>query len=213
MCIFWKIKSRLRKNICILFASRWCCLIRILLCSLARSGKMSNLVCRYEECLSEARRQRIEEALELVGMEKFADYAAQGLSGGETKRVALARALVLQPDVLLCDEPTANVDNENQEIILNIIERINRERKGSIIFSTHYLSQGTTACRPYTAFARRFSFRHRQRKYFSCKYYRSPGRGFCLSADRTAFSKTSYTYLAQATSMSPSSISIRTVLF
>jgi tungstate transport system ATP-binding protein len=75
-------------------------------------------------------------------MEKFANYAAQGLSGGETKRVALARALVLQPDVLLCDEPTANVDNENQEIILNIIKRINRERKGSIIFSTHYLSQG-----------------------------------------------------------------------
>ena len=88
------------------------------------------------------RKQRIEEALELVGMENFADYNAQGLSGGETKRVALARAVVLQPEVLLCDEPTANVDNENQQIILKIIEKINRERKGSIIFSTHYLSQG-----------------------------------------------------------------------
>ncbi len=88
------------------------------------------------------RRQRIEEALELVGMERFADYDAQGLSGGETKRVALARALVLQPEVLLCDEPTANVDNENQEIILKIIEKINQERKASIIFSTHYLAQG-----------------------------------------------------------------------
>jgi tungstate transport system ATP-binding protein len=91
---------------------------------------------------AKARRQRVEEALELVGMEKFANYAAQGLSGGETKRVALARALVLQPDVLLCDEPTANVDNENQEIILNIIQQMNIERQGSIIFSTHYLSQG-----------------------------------------------------------------------
>jgi tungstate transport system ATP-binding protein len=89
-----------------------------------------------------SRRQRIEEALELVGMENFFDYDARGLSGGETKRVALARAMVLQPEVLLCDEPTANVDNENQEIILNIIERINKERQGSIIFSTHYLSQG-----------------------------------------------------------------------
>jgi tungstate transport system ATP-binding protein len=89
-----------------------------------------------------ARRQAIGEALELVGMENFADYDARGLSGGETKRVALARALVLHPEVLLCDEPTANVDNENQEIILNIIERINKERKGSVIFSTHYLSQG-----------------------------------------------------------------------
>lgn len=88
------------------------------------------------------RRQKIEEALELVGMERFADYDARGLSGGETKRVALARALVLQPEVLLCDEPTANVDNENQEIILRIIEKINHEQKTSIIFSTHYLAQG-----------------------------------------------------------------------
>ncbi len=88
------------------------------------------------------RRQRIAEALELVGMEHFADYDARGLSGGETKRVALARALVLQPEVLLCDEPTANVDTENQEIILSIIEKINQERKASIIFSTHYLAQG-----------------------------------------------------------------------
>lgn len=88
------------------------------------------------------RRQLVQEALEMVGMERFADYDAQGLSGGETKRVALARALVLQPEVLLCDEPTANVDNENQEIILKIIERINKERQCSIIFSTHYLSQG-----------------------------------------------------------------------
>jgi tungstate transport system ATP-binding protein len=89
-----------------------------------------------------ARKQRVKDALELVGMENFGEYNAQGLSGGETKRVALARALVLQPEVLLCDEPTANVDNENQEIILKIIERINKEQKASIIFSTHYLSQG-----------------------------------------------------------------------
>ncbi len=88
------------------------------------------------------RKQRVNEALELVGMENFGEYNAQGLSGGETKRVALARALVLQPEVLLCDEPTANVDNEHQEIILKIIERINKEQKASIIFSTHYLSQG-----------------------------------------------------------------------
>jgi tungstate transport system ATP-binding protein len=90
----------------------------------------------------ELRKQRIEEMLELVGMEKFADYDTQGLSGGEVKRVALARALAVRPDVLLCDEPTANVDGENQEIILNILRRINREEKTSIIFSTHYLSQG-----------------------------------------------------------------------
>ena len=75
-------------------------------------------------------------------MEKFTDFDCQGLSGGEVKRVALARALVLRPDVLLCDEPTANVDGENQEIILNTLKQINREERTSIIFSTHYLSQG-----------------------------------------------------------------------
>ncbi|MGW8192739.1 MAG: energy-coupling factor ABC transporter ATP-binding protein [Desulforhopalus sp.] len=87
------------------------------------------------------RRRLVNQALELVGMENFAAYYAPGLSGGETKRVALARALVLQPEVLLCDEPTANVDNENQEIILKIIKQINSEQKRSVIFSTHYLSQ------------------------------------------------------------------------
>ncbi|PHR28499.1 MAG: hypothetical protein COA36_06385 [Desulfotalea sp.] len=88
------------------------------------------------------KKRRIEEVLELVGLARFKDYNAQGLSGGETKRIALARALVLRPEVLLCDEPTANVDRENQEIILSIIEQINKEQKTSVIFSTHYLSQG-----------------------------------------------------------------------
>ena len=97
---------------------------------------------RVRNVSSKVSRERVEEALDLVGMANFADYDAQRLSGGETKRVALARALVLEPKVLLCDEPTANVDNENQEIILKIIRRINQERQGSIIFSTHYLSQG-----------------------------------------------------------------------
>lgn len=83
----------------------------------------------------------IEQALETVGMGHFRDYEAKSLSGGETKRVALARALVLQPKVLLCDEPTANVDNENQEIILNVLAELKQKHNCSVIFSTHYLSQ------------------------------------------------------------------------
>lgn len=83
----------------------------------------------------------IEEALEMVGMQGFIDAEAHKLSGGETKRVALARALVIKPDVLLCDEPTANVDAENQEIIQSILERANKREKISILFATHLLSQ------------------------------------------------------------------------
>lgn len=89
----------------------------------------------------ERRREIVEEVLEMVGMQDFHDADAHKLSGGETKRVALARALAIKPEVLLCDEPTANVDVENQEIILNILERCNREDKLSLIFATHYFSQ------------------------------------------------------------------------
>jgi tungstate transport system ATP-binding protein len=66
---------------------------------------------------------------------------AEKLSGGETKRIALARALALRPAVLLCDEPTANVDGEHQEVILNILERANSDEHISIVFSTHDLEQ------------------------------------------------------------------------
>ncbi len=97
---------------------------------------------KVRKIMRSERSSLIKKALELVGMEGFANYNATDLSGGETKRVALARALVFKPQVLLCDEPTANVDNENQEIILSILKNLNRVEKTSIIFSTHYLSQG-----------------------------------------------------------------------
>ena len=84
---------------------------------------------------------KISAALERVGMSGFAQTDSHGLSGGEVKRVALARALVLEPEVLLCDEPTANVDQQNQEVILKILEHANSMQNTSIIFSTHYLSQ------------------------------------------------------------------------
>ncbi len=87
------------------------------------------------------RKSMIEEALERVGMQDFHQADAHNLSGGETKRIALARALVLHPEVLLCDEPTANVDTEHQEIIMEILEKSNREDHLSILFATHYLSQ------------------------------------------------------------------------
>jgi tungstate transport system ATP-binding protein len=87
------------------------------------------------------RQALIEEALDLVGMLDFFDAEAQKLSGGETKRVALARALVVQPEVLLCDEPTANVDMENVAILLDILVRANKKLGVSIVFTTHSNSE------------------------------------------------------------------------
>ena len=83
------------------------------------------------------------DALDLVGMGDFANQAAYRLSGGETQRVALARALALSPRVFLCDEPTSNVDVENQAIILDILQRINVEKNSTIVFTTHDRSQAT----------------------------------------------------------------------
>ena len=87
------------------------------------------------------RKSLIEEALAQVGMQDFFYAQASTLSGGETKRVALARALAVRPRVLLCDEPTANVDGENQGVILDILERANREQGIAIVFATHSHSQ------------------------------------------------------------------------
>lgn len=83
----------------------------------------------------------IEETLDLVGMSAFVQAQAHRLSGGETQRVALARALAVSPEVLLCDEPTSNLDVENQTAVINTLKQINEQRKTTIMFTTHYMYQ------------------------------------------------------------------------
>ena len=87
------------------------------------------------------RARMIEETLDLVGMRHFMHVRAHTLSGGETQRVAIARALICAPEVLLFDEPTANVDIENQHAIENIIRQINLEKGLSVILTTHSMLQ------------------------------------------------------------------------
>ncbi len=79
----------------------------------------------------------IRESLELVGMNDFIEAPANKLSGGETQRVALARILAISPDVLLCDEPTSNIDVTNQEVVMDILKKINAQKRISIIFTIH----------------------------------------------------------------------------
>ncbi len=89
------------------------------------------------------RRRMIEETLELVAMEDFKNTDATKLSGGETQRIAIARALVYSPKVIFFDEPTANVDVENQVAIEKIIFEINLQKKISVILTTHNFIQAS----------------------------------------------------------------------
>lgn len=83
------------------------------------------------------------ESLEKVGMLGFAKADGHHLSGGETQRVAIARAIACSPDVLLLDEPTSSADIEHQAIIENIIQDIHRDKKISVIFTTHDMTQAS----------------------------------------------------------------------
>ena len=84
---------------------------------------------------------RIAAALDQVGLQKLAHRRAGTLSGGEAQRVALARAMVLDPDVLLLDEPTANLDPYNVGLIEEIIRKLNQERGTCIVMVTHNVFQ------------------------------------------------------------------------
>ncbi|PKO22191.1 MAG: phosphate ABC transporter ATP-binding protein [Chloroflexi bacterium HGW-Chloroflexi-1] len=80
-------------------------------------------------------------ALGQVGLQPLAQQPARTLSGGEAQRVALARAMVLEPDVLLLDEPTANLDPYNVGLIEDTARQLNRERGTTLVLVTHNVFQ------------------------------------------------------------------------
>ncbi len=80
------------------------------------------------------------EALELVGLSARVDHFPAQLSGGEQQRVAIARAIAKRPEVLLCDEPTGALDFETGIVVLEVIERINRELGTTTAVITHNAS-------------------------------------------------------------------------
>ena len=80
------------------------------------------------------------DALEIVGLKERVNHFPAQLSGGEQQRVAIARAIAKRPDVLLCDEPTGALDFETGKIVLDAIERVNRELGTTTAVITHNAS-------------------------------------------------------------------------
>lgn len=83
------------------------------------------------------RKKMVMEALEWVGLQDRHKSKPAQLSGGQGQRVAIARAIVKKPQLILADEPTANLDAENSHNILRVMEKLNKELNTTFLFSTH----------------------------------------------------------------------------
>ena len=101
----------------------------------------------YRGVRKSERRRRAREALEAVGMGHRLTHAPNQLSGGEQQRVAIARALVGEPEVLLADEPTGNLDSRRGAEVMELLERLNEERGVALVVVTHDLELAARAHR------------------------------------------------------------------
>ncbi|MDA7866863.1 ABC transporter ATP-binding protein [Verrucomicrobia bacterium] len=83
------------------------------------------------------RREHVATGLSIVGMAHRAKHYPRQLSGGEQQRIGIARAIVTDPSLLLCDEPTGDLDRKSGDEILDLLEALNREQNKTIIMVTH----------------------------------------------------------------------------
>lgn len=83
------------------------------------------------------RKERARIALSIVGLEDRGSHSPNELSGGQQQRVAIARAIVSDPDLLLCDEPTGDLDRETADEILHLLQVLNREHGKTVVMVTH----------------------------------------------------------------------------
>ena len=106
---------------------------------LARTSAVDNVALPlvYRGMRAGERRRKAIATLETVGLGHRLDHRPNQLSGGEQQRVAIARALVTDPEVLLADEPTGNLDTMNGQAVLGLLEALNRERGVALVVVTH----------------------------------------------------------------------------
>ena len=92
-------------------------------------------------------RRRVNSALSLVGMTDYMHHAPHKLSGGQKQRVAIAGIIAMKPDVIIFDESTAMLDPVGRRTVVDIMERLNREEKITVINITHYMEEAARADR------------------------------------------------------------------
>lgn len=83
------------------------------------------------------RRKRVQVALSVVGLAERANHYPRQLSGGQEQRVGIARAIVTDPTLLLCDEPTGDLDRKSGDEVLDLLQTLNREHGKTIVMVTH----------------------------------------------------------------------------
>jgi putative ABC transport system ATP-binding protein len=94
-------------------------------------------VARYIAGMDSKPDAEFDEILRLLGIEHRLDHKPNALSGGEQQRIAIARAIVNRPAILLADEPTGNLDTENSKAVLEILRDLNRRMGQTILMITH----------------------------------------------------------------------------
>lgn len=83
------------------------------------------------------RRKKAEKALKLVGLEKYKKHRPTQMSGGQQQRVGVARALVMQPEIIFADEPTGNLDSKTSREVMELMQKIVRKRNQTLVMVTH----------------------------------------------------------------------------
>ena len=85
----------------------------------------------------EKRLKKAEKMLRLVGLEKHAKHLPKQMSGGQQQRVGVARALVVEPDIIFADEPTGNLDSHTSEEVMQLMQKVVREQHMTLVMVTH----------------------------------------------------------------------------